>query len=391
MHLRNIPMQSTLMNNGRRLEHTAFFKLGRIRSLSSSSVRRHKPFKMAILDDYQGLSKNYLKGIPESDLRVTRFTDTLHPDDSIDALVNRLKPFSIISTMRERTPLPKDVISQLPKLRMLHTTGIRNHVLDLDACKTAEVVVAGTTPAPASSGRTPIGYAATTQHTWALLLGLTNSIAQGNTAITDGLWQHNLPLTVNLTGSTFGCLGLGRLGTAAAKIAATAFGMKVLAWSTSLTQAAADERALSVGLPPGTFQVATSKDMFFKTADVVSIHYVLSPRSVGIVGAQELASMKPTSMLINTSRGPLVDEDALFEALNRRSIRGAALDVFWREPLPDGRWRNTKWGHSNGRSEMLMTPHMGFVSEETMHSWWQQIDENIRRWLSNRELLNRMA
>lgn len=166
--------------------------------------------------------------------------------------------------------------------------------------------------------------------------------------------------------------------------------MRVLAWSNSLTQEKADAQAESAGLPPGSFRVAASKAALFEGADVLSVHYVLSERSRNIVSATELALLKPSAMVVNTSRGPLIDEDALFDVLDEGKIRGAALDVFWREPLPeDSRWRTTRWG-VEGRSEVVMTPHTGFVSEETMESWWVQTSANLERWLAGEEVLNRL-
>ena len=354
------------------------------------------PIRVAVLDDYQNLSEPYIKHLSsDHNLSITVFISLKDPvlDRSNHAeLITALQPFHIICTMRERTPLPKSLISQLLSLRLVLTTGMRNASLDVDACKEAGIVVAGTRPSPAGRQTTlPTPKDNTTQHTWALILGLANNIARDDLSMKRGSWQGKLPISANLSGRTFGCLGLGRLGTEVAKIAASAFGMHVVAWSTSLTQEVADVKAESMGLAPGTFKVASSKAALCEVADILSIHYVLSPRSQNIVGETELSLLKPSAILINTSRGPLVDEDALFSTLAEGRIRGAALDVFWTEPLPeDSRWRTTEWG-TEGRSEVVMTPHTGFVSEDMMESWWVQTRENLERWLKGEEILNRLC
>jgi phosphoglycerate dehydrogenase-like enzyme len=166
--------------------------------------------------------------------------------------------------------------------------------------------------------------------------------------------------------------------------------MNVVAWSSSLTQEAADEKAKKFGLPAGTFRVVGSKDELFQVADVLSVHYVLSERSRDIVSERELAVMKPSALLINTSRGPLVNERALLSVLKAGKIRGAALDVYNIEPLPqDSEWRTTAWGR-NGSSEVLLSPHMGYVEEGVMHRWYDETVENVERWLDGRDLLNRI-
>ena len=165
--------------------------------------------------------------------------------------------------------------------------------------------------------------------------------------------------------------------------------MNITAWSRSLTQVRADEKAEAVGLRKGTFKVVASKQELFQTADILSLHYVLSERSRGIVGEQELEAMKKSALLVNTSRGPLIDELALLKVLKEGRIRGAALDVFAVEPLPaDSEWRTTRWGQ-DGRSEVLLTPHTGYVEENTMHAWYQQTAENVERWLNGQDVVGR--
>ena len=339
--------------------------------------------RMAILDDYQNLSESLVKEFSSPKLSITVFKDTIPPSEE-SKLISRLHPFNVISTMRERTRFPASVVQKLPNLRLLLTTGHRNAALDLPAFKAASVIVAGTNHSSLGS--------ATTQHIWALVLALADNIPRDDLALkTGGAWQDRLPLTTYLAGLTFGSLGLGNFGLAASKIAVQAFGMRVLAWSSSLTQEKADAQAERAGLPPGSFQVAESKAALFENADVLSVHYVLSERSRGIVGREDLARLKKSALFVNTSRGGLVEEDALFETLDEGRITGAALDVFWEEPTPeDSRWRTTKWGRENGRSEVVMTPHTAYVAASTMDEWWKQTGENLGRWLKGEEVLNRM-
>jgi glycerate dehydrogenase len=338
--------------------------------------------KFAILDDYQGIAPAYFTHL-ESRIQISSFPETLDPRDPAqqDALVHRLLPFDVVLAMRERTPFSAKTIEALPNLKLLLTTGTRNLSLDLEAFARAEIAVAGT------EGRPP-GVNSTVQHTWALILGLARNIARDDAAVKRGAWQGSLG--VNLSGKTLGLLGLGKLGSQVGNIASLAFGMKVLAWSTNLTQEKADQQAQAQGLPAGTFAVAASKEEFFKQSDIISVHSVLSDRSRGIVGASELANMRPSAFIINTSRGPLIDETALLEALNAGQIRGAALDVFDPEPLPlDSPWRTTAWGQ-DGRSEVLLTPHMGYGEEDLLRGWYRETAENLERWLDGKELLRKM-
>lgn len=335
-----------------------------VRKMSSSSSSP----SIAILDDYGGIASKHFQSI--SGLQVDSFPETLNPasEDGLQALAARLKPYTIISTMRERTPFPASLQSQLPNLKLLLTTGVRNASLDIPHATSQNIVIAGTTGAkpghPDHSAKEstqappPPGYDSTTQHTWALILSICSRIPQDNAALRSNpqIWQSGFSLA--LGGKTLGLVGLGKLGANAARIGAQAFGMNVIAWSENLTQEKADAAAEGAGLPAGTFRAVSKKELF-ETADVVSLHYVLSPRSRGIVGTEELAMMKETSVLINSSRGPLIDEKALLDALERGIIRGAALDVWWQEPLPaDSPWRNYK-----GKSDLVMSPHMGYVNE----------------------------
>jgi lactate dehydrogenase-like 2-hydroxyacid dehydrogenase len=315
--------------------------------------------------------------------------------------------------MRERTAFPGDLLRRLPNLRVLLATGTQFEEFDLAAAKELGIAVV----AAPGKGRTDDGDAArrpdirrggghpTTQHAWALLLALARNVAADDAAIkasgsggggVASAWQSSL--ATGLTGLTLGVVGLGRLGAAVARIGHLAWGMRVTCWSENLTQARADQMAAQVGLSPDegpggtkTFQ-AVSKDELFSGADAVSLHYVLSGRSRGLVGKRELAMMKPSALLVNTSRGPLVDQAALVDVLERGGIRGAAMDVFDVEPLPrDSPWRRADYWGKDGRSKVLTTPHMGYMNEDLMNAWYAETAENVERWLDGRELIHRIA
>ncbi|KAL2819724.1 D-isomer specific 2-hydroxyacid dehydrogenase [Aspergillus granulosus] len=317
--------------------------------------------KFAILDDYQGIAAPHFAHL-EDRIDIAHFPETLDPRDDAQhaALIERLQPFDVILAMRERTPFKKDTLSQLPNLRLLLTTGTRNLSLDIAYLAERGIPVAGT-------ARRPAGTLSTVQHTWALILALARHIPRDDAALKSGAyWQGSLG--VNLAGKTLGIVGLGKLGSAVAKIAIEAFSMNVIAWSANLTQEKADQAAESSGLPKGSFRAVTEKLEFFARADVVSLHNVLSERSRGVVGKSELAAMKQTGLLVNTSRGPLIDEGAIWEVLQAGGIQGAAIDVFDPEPLPlDSPWRTTAWGR-DGRSEVILSPHMGY-GDEQIHGW----------------------
>ncbi|OLN85406.1 D-3-phosphoglycerate dehydrogenase 1 [Colletotrichum chlorophyti] len=354
--------------------------------------------KVAVLDDYQGLSQPHFSQLDKSLFDVTTFNDTLlpynHPETPEyvkDALVTRLEPFHVICTMRERTPFPRGLIARLPNLKLLLTTGLRNASLDLPAFKEHKIPVAGT--ADKSTGKQP-GTNSTTEHCVTLILSLARNIARDDLAVKSGLWQTDF--AVGMAGKTFGVVGLGRLGLSTAKIMHLAFGMKVIAWSTNLTQEAADEKAGAEGLPvegpdgEKTFKVV-SREELFSAADVVSIHLVLSDRSRGLITADDLSKMKKSALFVNTSRGPLVVEKDLLDVLKRGGIRGAALDVFNLEPLPvESEWRTAEWGR-DGKSRVLLTPHMGYVEEKNIGGWYEQQADNIKRWQAGEGLFNTLA
>lgn len=357
--------------------------------------------KIAVLDDYQNIARPHFHSLPASQFEVTIFQDTLlpynHPATPAQVkiqLVDRLKPFQIICTLRERTPFPEDLLEKLPNLKLLLTTGTRNAAIDMEAAKQLGIRVVG---AP-GKGRTigpkvtskAKGPDSTTQHVIALILGIARNIATDDAVVKNGGWQTGI--TTGLTGKAFGTVGLGRLGVNVAKIMHQAFGMRIIAWSSNLTQEGADEKAKSAGLDvvdkdgEKTFKVV-SKEELFKTADVASVHLVLSDRSRGIIAKQDLDLMKKSAFLVNTSRGPLVKEADLLDVLKDGKLRGAALDVFDLEPLPrESAWRTTKWG-VDGRSHVLLSPHMGYVEEEVMNNWYEENVENIERWHAGDELL----
>jgi lactate dehydrogenase-like 2-hydroxyacid dehydrogenase len=358
------------------------------------------PIKVAILDDYQGIAEPHFEPLKPA-FSITVFRDTLlpynppsTPQNVKEQLVDRLKPYTIISSMRERTPFPADLLKQLPNLKLLLTTGLRNASIDLQAAKSLGIHVTGALgkgrTTSVASGGTKRGPDSTTQHSVALILGIARGLASDDAEVKNGGWETDL--ATGLSGKTFATLGLGRLGGNVAKIMYQSFGMRILAWSSSLTQETADEQAKALGLPveedgEKVFR-AVSKEELFKEADVLSVHYVLSERSRGIVGAEDLALLKPTALFVNTSRGPLVAEDALLDVLEKGKIRGAALDVFDIEPLPkESKWRTVGWG-KEGRSKVLLSPHMGYVEERTMGNWYEEQAEIVERWHKGEELLN---
>ncbi|KAK7744106.1 hypothetical protein SLS53_003627 [Cytospora paraplurivora] len=349
------------------------------------------PLKLAVLDDYQGFSEPIFQRLDSSKYQVTVFNDTLRPynrpdtaQDEKDKLVKRLEPFDVISTMRERTPFPKELIDRLPNLKLLLTTGTRNASLDLPALSGRGIPVAG-----AKSGGD-----STVHHTVALILSLARNIVQDDRSVKSGGWQTGV--AARLPGATLGVVGLGRLGVAVSKLLHTAFGLKVIAWSPNLTQERADEQARAAGLPvetedgEKTFKVVSKEDLF-RQSDVLSVHLVLSDRSRGVISKKELELLKPNALFVNTSRGPLVVQEDLQDILNKGKIRAAALDVFELEPLAqDSPWRTTKWGE-DGRSQVVLTPHTGYAEKETLTKWYEEQIANLLRWEKGEELKDVLA
>ncbi|KAI0532538.1 hypothetical protein GGR58DRAFT_164086 [Xylaria digitata] len=379
---------------------------------------------MAVLDDYLGIAEPHFSHIPRTKISINFLKEALPPLGSraaseLQPAIDKLRPYTVISSMRERTPFPAALLRSLPNLRLLLATGTQFETFDLAAARDLGIQVV----AAPGRGRTddriatfagrPVrpkldirrgGGHPTTQHTWALILALARNVAFDDAAMKDPArraWQSRL--AVGMSGATLGILGLGRLGAAVARIGSLAFGMRVVCWSANLTQERADAKAVELGLPARggvgvypldteepTFKVVSKEEMLLQS-DVLSLHYVLSERSKGIIGREELAMMKPSALLVNTSRGPLVNEDALYEALHRGTIRGAALDVFDPEPLPtSSRWRSTEWG-TGEKGSLIITPHMGYAEEGIMHTWYEETAENLERWLQGSELLHRLA
>jgi phosphoglycerate dehydrogenase-like enzyme len=313
-------------------------------------MQNDKPVQVAILDDYQGVALQSADWSPlQGKANITVFRD--HLSDSA-ALVERLKPFDVVCVMRERTPLTRAILEQLPNLKLIASTAFRNASIDMAAAKERGITVCKT------------GYSAhgAIELTWALILAILRNIPAEVASLRTGQWQ--VSVGGDLEGKIIGLVGLGNIGARIAKIA-LAFGMKVIAWSQNLTRESAEKHGA----------LLVSKEELFRTADIVTIHLVLSPRSKGIVGASELGLMKPTAFLVNTSRGPLVDENALIGALQNRSIAGAALDVYDTEPLPASHPFRTL-------DRLLATPHIGFVTNETYKIFYRDTVENIAAWLS---------
>ncbi|MFI6586885.1 D-2-hydroxyacid dehydrogenase family protein [Embleya sp. NPDC050493] len=289
-------------------------------------------FRVAVIDDYQGpgAALDCWRKLPD-DTEIAFFPD--HVSDT-DALVERLEPFDAVIAMRERTPFPAELLARLPGLRLLITTGTHNAAIDVEAARSRGVTVCGTRllPHPAA------------ELTWALILELARRTGAEEASLRAGGWQAGVGL--DLAGSTLGLIGLGKLGARVAKIGA-AFGMRVLAWSQNLTAG----QAASVG---GV--TAVDKEELFREADFVSVHVRYSERTRSLVGARELALMRPTAYLINTSRAPIVDRAALLAALREGRIAGAALDVHPVEPIPADDPILTA-------PNTILTPHIGYATQ----------------------------
>ncbi|SDT44456.1 D-2-hydroxyacid dehydrogenase family protein [Microlunatus soli] len=299
---------------------------------------------VVVLDDYQqliGSSADWSRLGAES--TVTFLAEHLEGSDLIDALIDA----QVVVAVRERTPLPAEILAQLPELRLIVTAGMWNASIDLDAARARGIEVCGTRGIDGSAA----------ELTWALILAALRHVPDEDRSMRNGGWQTTIG--TDLEGHTLGVIGLGRLGSRVARIG-IAFGMEVLAWSTHLDQ----QHARQLGVTP------VAKEELLRRSDVVSLHLKLSDRSRGTIGAAELSIMKPTAWLINTSRGPLVDESALLDILDQRRIGGAALDVYDREPLPsDHRLRSLP--------NTVLTPHLGYVTVDTYRRFFSDAVEDI--------------
>ena len=319
--------------------------------------------KLAVLDDYQQLA---LKSADWDRLRrrgveVTVFTEAFKSREDAAA---RLKPFDLLVLMRERTPFPRALIDALPNLKYLSMTGLRSASLDLAACTQRKI--------PVSHTRAGSTSAVTAEFCFLLMLAAARDLAKAERGMRAGRWHEGIAGGVVLEGKRLGLLGLGKLGGRVAGYA-RAFGMEVVAWSQNLTP----ERAAEGGAK------LVSKEELFRTSDFVSIHLVLSDRTRGLVGAPDFALMKPAAILVNTSRGPIVDGKALLAALQDGKIAHAALDVYDTEPLPAD--------HPLRRLEnVTASPHLGYVSEDVYRVFWGDCVENVEAWLDGKpvRLLN---
>ncbi|MFQ5937750.1 MAG: D-2-hydroxyacid dehydrogenase family protein [Acidiferrobacterales bacterium] len=305
--------------------------------------------RVAILDDYQSIAREVADwGSLPPDVEIEVFNKQIEGEEIV---AKTLAEFDIIVAMRERTPFPASLIRKLPNLKLLVTTGMRNLAIDMEAAGEQDIPVCGTALLP---------YPAF-EHAWALILALFKQVSREDRAMHEGGWQA--AMAYGLRDKTLGVVGLGKLGSQTAKVG-LAFGMKVIAWSQNLTH----ERAQECGV------TKVDKDTLFAKSDVVSIHVVLSERTHGLVGRREFSLMKPTAYLVNTARGPIVEEAALIEALQSRKIAGAAIDVFDIEPLPpDHPLRNL--------DNAILTGHMGYVIRETFELSYGEVVEDIKAWL----------
>ncbi len=306
--------------------------------------------RLAILDDYQGAARALgpWDRLPDG-LRIDVFRDTVSDPD---ALAERLRPFDALVIMRERTPFPRALVERLPNLRLLVTTGMRNRSVDLAACAEKGVTVCGT----------PGFGNPTVDLTWGLILSLVRRIPEQERALREGRWQ--VALGNGLEGKALGVLGLGNLGARVARVGG-AFGMRVLAWSPNLTE----ERAAEVGA------ARVDKATLMAEADVLTLHIVLSERSRGIVGAEDIGRMKRGAYIVNTSRGPLIDQTALVSALREGCIAGAGLDVYDQEPLPPDH-------PILSVPNTVLTPHLGYVTEENYRVYFQGAVEAVEGYLN---------
>ncbi|MCD2514316.1 D-2-hydroxyacid dehydrogenase family protein [Comamonas endophytica] len=306
--------------------------------------------RIAILDDYQRRALDMADWASLPGAEVVSFAQAL----AGPALARALADFDVVVAMRERTAFTAELIAQLPRLRLIASTGLRNAAIDLEACRRAGITVTGARGASH-------GLAATAETAWALILALHKRLLPSHLATTQGRWQPELALP--LQGRVLGLVGLGNVGLHMARVG-QAFGMQVIAWSPHLT----DERAAQAGVS------RVDKQELFAAADAVSLHLVLSAETAGVVGAAELAAMRPQAFLVNTARAGLVDEAALIDALAAGRIGGAGLDVFWQEPLPAAHALCTL-------PNVVLTPHLGYATEENLSAFYRNVVRGIRLWM----------
>jgi phosphoglycerate dehydrogenase-like enzyme len=317
--------------------------------------------RLSILDDYQGVALD----MADWSLVRARGVEIVverHPFVDQDDAARALADSEIVAAMRERTPFPKSLVERLPKLKLLITTGMRNASFDMAALKDRGITVCGTGGPAGSPGGG--GNEDTAELAWGLILGAARRIAEDHAFMRHGGWQTRVGHRV--AGKTLGLLGLGRLGGAVARVG-LAFGMKAIAWSQNLTADKAAEQGVE----------RVERDELFRRSDILSVHLVLSDRSRGLVGAREIGLMKPSAILINTSRGPIVDSASVIEALKAGRLAYAGFDVYDKEPLPiDHPLRQAP--------NVILTPHIGYVTDENYRSSYPQIVENIVGFLDSK-------
>ena len=305
--------------------------------------------KVAILDDYQAIADqlvDWSRFKNSCDVKVFN-----HPFENEEHAIENLKDFEALLIMRERTPITEKLIDGCPKLKFIATSGMRNLGIDLDYAKSKGIIVSGS-----EGNKNP-----TAELTWALILGLSRNLKQESENMYQGYWQTTIGF--ELKGKTLGIMGLGKLGCMVAKVG-KAFGMNVIAWSENLKMSHAEENGA----------LAVTKDELFEKSDFLSIHYLLSERSRNLVKYEDLAKMKKTAFIINTSRGPIINEDDLIKALQEEIIAGAGLDVYNIEPLPE----NHKLRFL---PNVLLTPHIGYVTVDNYMKWYTQMAEDLQAFI----------
>ena len=311
------------------------------------------PIAVGILDDFQNVTREMADwGRLPPHVRVTTFNEHFEGEE----LIQRIAPFDVLVITRERTPFPCAVVERLPKLKLLVTAGWRNLGIDMAACRERGILVCGT-----EAGSSP-----TAELAWGLILAVARHLAEEDKALRAGRWQSTIGFS--LKDKTLGVLGLGRLGAQMARVG-LAFGMKVIAWSQNLTP----ERAAEAGA------TRVEKSDLFRMADVLTVHLLLSERTRGLVGREELALMKTSAILVNTARAAIVDEAALIEALVTKTIAGAGLDVYSREPVP-------RDAPILKAPNTVLTPHLGYVTRETYGIYFPQALEDIEAWLAGKPI-----
>ena len=310
--------------------------------------------KVAILDDYQGVAEQLVDWSTfEDSCEIKVFNQ---PFENEDNAIENLKNFEALLIMRERTPMTKKLMDGCPKLRFIATSGMRNLGIDLEYAKSKGIIVSGS-----EGNKNP-----TAELTWALILGLARNIKQESENMYQGYWQTTIGF--ELKGKTLGIMGLGKLGSMVAKVG-KAFGMEIIAWSENLKIAEAEKHGV----------MAVTKEELFEKSDFLTIHYLLSDRSRNLVKYEDISKMKKTAFIINTSRGPIINEDDLIKALQDEIIAGAGLDVYAIEPLPE----NHKLRFL---PNVLLTPHIGYVTIDNYAKWYNQMAEDLQAFLEEKPI-----